>query len=348
MDEQIGEDEVTALTALAREAGPELRGPQPEAWLDRLEARRSRVDAVLDWCLANGRAGLGVDIAGEIWPWWFKRGHLPEGAAWLARLLDASPAQDPTPGRAKALAGAGNLAFHQGKFEASTVRMRESLAIFEALADSRGIAEAHGGLSRVAMAGNNADEMRRHSRIALEAARQSNDETGIAIALHHIAHASLIEGDLESAERLYGANVETYRGMRRGDLVASELHNLGHVACLRGDVQRAKALFIESLGVAAELGGNAIQPYDIIGLGRVALALGQPKQAAALLSAGMAILQREGKAVVPLLRPEVERAIATARAALPVEEHAAVEEAGRRLGVAEALALVVATAESKR
>ncbi len=348
MDEQIGEDEATALAALTSEAGPGLRGRQPEAWLDRLEAERSRIDAVLDWCLTNGRAGLGVDIAGEIWPWWLNRGHLPEGVAWLGRLLDASSAQDPSPGRAKSLAGAGNLAFHQGKFETSTVRMRESLAIFEALADARGIAEAHGGLSRVAMAVNDAKGMRRHSRIALEAARQSNYETGIAIALHHIAHASLIDGDLEAAERLYGANVETYRGMRRRDLVASELHNLGHVACLRGDVNRAKALFIESLGVAAEMGGNAIQPYDIIGLGRVALALGQSKLAATLLSAGMTTLRSEGKAVVPLLRPEVERAIAVARAALSADEHAAAEQAGSGLGVAEALALAGATAESKR
>lgn len=340
MDELMDEPAVLAVAALAREADPELRGRNPAPWLDRLEAERARLDAALAWCVENKRFATGLDIAAGVWPYWLNRGHLPEGAAWLARLLDAPGADGPALGRARALAGAGNLCFHQGDFAGSEARLREGLALFEALQNAQGIAEARGGLSRVAMSRGDAAGMRAHSRVALEAARASNYETGIAIALHHLAHAALIDGDLVAAERLYAGNVEAYRAMQRRDLVASELHNLGHVACLRGDPGRAKEFFIESLLLADQIGGSAIRPYAFIGLGRVAAAQGRTATAARLLGAGMDILNREGKAVVPLLRPEVERVIAEAQAALSADGYAAAAAAGVGISTQSAIALV--------
>ncbi len=340
MVELIDEPAVLAVAALAREADPELRGRNPAPWLDRLEAERGRLNAALGWCVENNRFALGLDIAAAVWPFWLNRGHLPEGAAWLARLLDAPGAKAVSPGRARALAGAGNLCFHQGDFAGSEARLREGLALFESLQNAQGIAEARGGLSRVAMSRGDAAGMREHSRVALEAARASNYETGIAIALHHLAHASLIDGDLAEAERLYAANVETYRSMQRRDLVASELHNLGHVACLRGAPDRAKVLFVESLRLADQIGGSAIRPYDLIGLGRVAAARGKPETAARLLGAGMDILDREGKAVVPLLRPEIDRVIVETREKLSADGYAASAAAGAGLSTQSAIALM--------
>lgn len=340
MVELMDEPGALAAAALAREADPELRGRNPAAWLDRLEAERARLDAALGWCADNKRFAMGLDIAAAVWPYWLNRGHLPAGAAWLARLLDAPGADAPSLGRARALAGAGNLCFHQGDFAGSEARLRESLRLFGSLNHAQGIAEARGGLSRVAMSRGDAAAMREHSRVALEAARQSNYETGIAIALHHLAHASLIDGDLAEAERLYAANVETYRSMQRRDLVASELHNLGHVACLRGAPDRAQNLFVESLLLADQIGASAIRPYDLIGLGRVAAARAQPASAATLLEAGMALLRRDGKAVVPLLRPEIERVIAETRAALSADGYAASAAAGAGLSTQGALALM--------
>jgi len=340
MNEPMDEPAALAVAALAREADPELRGRNPAVWLDRLEAERARLGAALAWCVENKRFAMGLDIAAGVWPYWLNRGHLPEGAAWLSQLLAAPGADAPALGRARALAGAGNLCFHQGDFAGSEARLRESLRLFESLQNAQGIAEARGGLSRVAMSRGDSAGMREHSRLALEAARQSDYETGIAIALHHLAHASLIEGDLVAAERLYAGNVAAYRGMQRRDLVASELHNLGHVACLRGDTQHAKALFIESLLLADQIGASAIRPYDLIGLGRVAVAQGHPATGARLLGAGMAILNREGKAVVPLLRPEVERVIAETQAALSSDGYAAAAAAGAGLSTQSALALM--------
>jgi hypothetical protein len=54
----------------------------------------------------------------------------------------------------------------------------------------------------------------------------------------------------------------------------------------------------------------------------------------------MAILNREGKAVVPLLRPEVERVIAETQAALSSDGYAAAAAAGAGLSTQSALALM--------
>lgn len=338
MNTPLSEKEAQAFAALAHEAGPALRGRQPAQWLNQLETQHPQLNAVLDWCIHHDVA-LGVDIAGEIWPFWLNRGHLAAGVDWLNRLIE-SPTPHPTAlGRARALAGAGNLAFHQGKFEASAAWLRESLAIAEMHNDAQGIAEANSGLSRIAMSKNDAAAMRQYSQIALEAARQADYETGIAIALHHLAHAALIDGDLAAAERLYGDNVATYRAMQRADLVASELHNLGHVACLRGHIQQAKSLFIESLAVIEHIGGSPIRPYDYIGLGRVAAALAQPRLAAIFMSAGLGILHNEGKAVVPLLRGDVERTLAQLQTTLSPEDYASAEAEGRKLDTVAVLTL---------
>jgi tetratricopeptide (TPR) repeat protein len=331
--EKVVLDYMTILTEV--DAG--LRGRHPDEWLNRLESQHTRLGEILDWCLVHNRCDLGLEITGIVWPFWLNRGHLLEGREWFAKLLAISETQSPSIGRARSLAGAGTLVFFQGDIEASAQQLRESLTLCEDLHFAQGIAEAHSGLSRIAMAQGNPDEMRRQSYAALEVARQTDNEAGIAIALHHLAHAALMEGELEQAERLYAENVETYRSMERHDLVVSEFHNLGHVACLRGQTERARSLFIESLRLAEEINNHAIRPYDIMGLGRVAAALKRPEVAAVLLSAGMAMLQAQGKAIVPLLRPEIERAIAETKASLSAEAFEAASARGRELSTSEAI-----------
>ena len=181
--------------------------------------------------------------------------------------------------------------------------------------------------------------MRSHSHTALEVARRTANTAGIAIALHHLAHAELMEGNLEKAQRLYAENLETYRGMERDDLVVSELHNLGHVACLRGEPGRGPVLFLDSLKRGEQTANNANRPYNLIGLGRVAVALGKPEAAAVLLSAGLIILHTQGKAVAPLLRTPVEEAVIATKAALPIADYEAASARGRTLSNDEAIQL---------
>lgn len=339
VDKPLIDNQVLEFMAYLRTADPELRGGQAAQWLDQLQAQHERLNGVLDWCLAHNRGDLGLEMAGAVWPFWLQRGHLKEGRAWLARILATS--NEPSLGRARSLAGDGTLAFFQGDVETSAQRLQASLVLYEKFGYSLGIAEAHSGLSRIAMTRGEPHKMRQHSQAALEVARATGNEAGMAMALHHLAHAALMDGDLDQAERRYAENIETYRAMRRYDLVTSELHNLGHVACLQGQPDRARPLFVESLRLGEETGNQANQPYNIIGLGRVAAALGRYETAATLIGAGMAILQAQGKAVVPLLRPAIEETLAVTRTALSAEAFETASQQGRGLSTVDAVQMVM-------
>ena len=71
----------------------------------------------------------------------------------------------------------------------------------------------------------------------------------------------------------------------------------------------------------------------------MAHALGRADVAAVLLCAGLAMLQAQGKAIVPLLRPEIERVLAATRAAMPEAEFDVAAVTAKTLTTPEAIAL---------
>jgi hypothetical protein len=58
-----------------------------------------------------GEAGRAQAAAGALWRFWQQRGHLAEGRRWLEEVLAMPSGQAPTAARAKALAGAGGIAW---------------------------------------------------------------------------------------------------------------------------------------------------------------------------------------------------------------------------------------------
>ena len=71
-------------------------------WID---LRAARYDRLVNLSLSGF-------LCGALWEFWRKRSHHTEGRLWLERFL--TRATVPTPGRVKALLGAGMLARHQG------------------------------------------------------------------------------------------------------------------------------------------------------------------------------------------------------------------------------------------
>src|SRR6185436_4308891 len=153
---------------LVEEAERELTGAGVQEWFDRLEDANDNLRAALRWAREGGTpdaAETGLRIAGVLWDFWSMRGDVSEGREQLERALDAAGGhRDPplhsaglrtsqdghgdpplqrgyaSPYLAKALNGAGNLAWLQGDFDAARALHTESLALRRELGDKSGIA----------------------------------------------------------------------------------------------------------------------------------------------------------------------------------------------------------------
>src|SRR5206468_2248739 len=143
-------------------------------------------------------AEAGLRIAGAIWRFWHIRGYLSEGREQLEGMLALSaPATGPSgqalpsPSRsqsrmsfrAKALNGAGGLAWQQGDYEAARALHQESLAIKRELGDKGGIAASVNNLGLVADSQGDFASARALYEESLALRRELGDKWGISYAL---------------------------------------------------------------------------------------------------------------------------------------------------------------------
>jgi tetratricopeptide (TPR) repeat protein len=320
-----------ALIAEVLAAEGDLKGPSPDAWFERLDAAGQRLDDALAWLLENDRE-RGLCLAGAVWPYWLARGLVDDGRNWFARLLAGSDPDRRTEARAKALYGAGTLAFIQGDKE-TALPLYESLAIAYGLADRSLEADALIGLARVALLDDEPCVMEEHARASLEAARAADDQMRSATALHHVVEALRRQRRYDEALPLYHESVEAHRalGDRRG--VALELHNLGNLARLSRDSLVAADRFRESLELAAELKNARLIGYCLLGLAHLAADLGEWQRVARLLGASEAAFSTTGATLDPDYLPDRERTRSAAEAALGPDSWADEVALGASLGL---------------
>ena len=127
--------------SLAVDAEPHLTATDQGEWLDRCDAEHANLRAALRWAIDRGEAGPAQAAAGALWRFWQQRGHLAEGRQWLDEALAMPSGQAPTAARAKALAGAGGIAWWSDR-GASRGFYDEAVAIERELGDPARLAEA--------------------------------------------------------------------------------------------------------------------------------------------------------------------------------------------------------------
>ena len=283
---------------LAEEAEPELKGPVPKPWLDRLGVEISNLRTALEW--RTDEEALRLACALE--RFWLVRDYLKEGRDWLER-----PGQAPkviSPGiQARALNAAGGLAFCQGEFEEALRLHGESRELWTQLADGEGIARALNGLgAATAHLGDYAaakafyQESQRTSRSAealnglamianyqceydgartllaesLALMRQTQDIRGIASSLYDFAIIAYYGGRLDEAASLFEESLTMWRPMGDKYSIAKSLNGLGEVALYQGDARLARELYQESLDLRRQTGDKYGEANSLNGLGEAA------------------------------------------------------------------------------
>jgi tetratricopeptide (TPR) repeat protein len=198
---------------LAEATEPHLAGSKDEqSWWAQLQAEQDNLRAALRWALDAHEPICGLRLAGALWLFWDLSTNYREGRGWLAELLacdteGAAPAQV----RAKALNGIAMLALRQADTQAAAVYAEESVALYRAHGDERGLARALLTAGNVAALGRGDI----HEAIgcyaeALALQRSVNDRAGMAVALFNLGVVGLSQGDdaqartsLEEAQLLH-------------------------------------------------------------------------------------------------------------------------------------------------
>ena len=171
------------------------------------------------WARECGDVRLGLRLVGALsWFWWM-RGYLEEGTRWAEGFL-SEPFDDDRPGyrrlRARALYGAGELAFGRGDLARAAELFEEALAIYRGLADDGGIADVLVELGQVARAQGDHDRAAALSEEGLRLGRASGDSRVVAIALVTLGRVDSHRGDAEGAIARHEEGLAHFRKIGHG------------------------------------------------------------------------------------------------------------------------------------
>ena len=370
------------FAAMAESGEFELTGPGQTRWMDRLECEHDNLRAALAWAgRKNADTDAGLRLSGALWRFWNMRGHAHEGRGWLALLLNAEVARPPTRSRAKALFGAGELAFHYGDINAARALQEECLASQTCLGDLPGIARAlyaignaallqgdtataasryekglaisrelgdlrliAAGLNNLGLLATDNGEIaaaRRFQEENLGIRRELGDQHGIAIALNNLATVAQNEGDYVGAKRLHTECLAHRQRLSNVHGIAVTRSNLGNVALLLGDFHESRALLAESVETLWELGDKTSVASTIEPLASARSAMGELLVAAVLWGAAQRLREEIGVPIAPDEIKMYEERVAAARFAAGGIPFDAAWREGRAMDTRDAVAIAM-------
>jgi tetratricopeptide (TPR) repeat protein len=320
---------------LAERGERELRGGQQREWLERLQLDHGNLRAALEWSEAEeGSAETQARIAGAMSPFWYIRSHHgSEGRRWLAGVLSRSQQLSPSM-QAKALVGAGRLAWGQSDWTVARSFMEKGLALARKSGNKREVAYAL--LSRGLLAQAQSDystarssqeegralyrelgdrwgtawsqflagwtawsqrdyaTARRHLEASLALQQEVGDRECTAWTLHHLGSVAFEQGEWEAAQSLWLECRVAFQEMGKGPGLAYTLIDLGELAWLNGETTTARAHFEQGLAVARDVGDKRPTAMALHGLGLLAHQRGEAGEARLLLEESLIMLQEVG------------------------------------------------------
>jgi predicted ATPase/DNA-binding CsgD family transcriptional regulator len=281
--------------ALAEEAEPELLGPREAEWYERLEEEHDNIRAALSWSLEGANPELGLGLAGAIWWFWQRHGHLSEGLRWLDEGL-ARGAGTSAITRAKALGGIGWLAYGHADLD----RVKESATEGLRLSTEARLGSHHRALflELLGIASWQEGDYERATKLAEESinlSREANDMGVLANSLIELGTASVWRvGGQEQARAYYEEALAISRELGSASILRSCLDCLGASHLIQRDPERALPFLEESAALCREAGDRTLLPLVVNDLGWVALFGGDLDRAEALHKESLALSKELG------------------------------------------------------
>jgi predicted ATPase/class 3 adenylate cyclase len=317
----------------AGDAERNLMGPPQLDWLDRLARDHDNLRAAYERAPQHDLLDEARAAAGAMWRFWQLRGHFAEARGIFDRLLD-QPGGSPA-ARAKALIGAGGIAYWQRDYETMARDYRESRRLYESVADEQGIAESLYNECYVALiVDHDPQGARTLAERSLELYERSGDLLGAAWADRFLGMLHSTLGDAQTALRYQTRAVEANRAAGTRWLLSDSLMGLAWAESQAGAWGRAIEETHESMAIAEELGIEVALALAFEVTAGWAGWLGDPRRAALLKGKSDEMKERLG-ASAPTQLLGAEPLHEQARAALG-DRYEALHAEGGQLSVAQA------------
>ena len=323
----------TYCLQVAEQAVSEANGPQQQRWLNRAEIEHANLRAALDYLITHGNGEGALRLAIGIYHFWEVRGYISEGRKWLQLALTQRQGATAIT-QARALNAAGWLAYGQSDLAQARALYEESLALFTAIGEQVGVAEALQNLALVEMEqGEYATAQQRleqsltlchtlnhryrlarglrylgavawdQGRIAAAQAyyheslsihQQIGGQANIASGYLKVGDTERVLGNLAAARTNYELSLQIGRSLNYTWLIGNALKGLGLVAFAQGAYAQARNHSEAALTIFRKLGDKSLIGFALSTLGAVAQALGEPQQALTYYSQNLQIMHEVG------------------------------------------------------
>ncbi|MFN8590205.1 MAG: tetratricopeptide repeat protein [Thermomicrobiales bacterium] len=330
---------------LAETAAGSPAGAGGGEWLPRLAPEHANLLAALDWFDTSGQREETLRLASALWHYWYRHGDLIEGQERLEQALSAVPPRLAPAARARALRGAGVLAWQSGQFDLSRRRLEEALANYNALGDRAGAAWTLNSLG--CLYATMADEAQAEVTFdeALAIFRALDDAVGVAQMTANLGELAAVGGRHEIAVERLAAALSMWRA--RGDRVGAARAQvfLGRAFLARGEAAQAETALLDALAAIRDMGYDQILPAALRAVAELAAWRGAAGDAARWLGAEEALRGALAMDLTGTRRARYERVVSTVREDLGEVAFAAEWATGQGLSSAQVITAVL-TADS--
>jgi predicted ATPase/DNA-binding XRE family transcriptional regulator len=324
--------------ALAEQAEPELGGAGQRIWYHRLEIEHDNLRSALAWFIRREDAERALRLAGALWQFWRRQAYLSEGRKWLGEAL-SMPASTVGSLRAKAMWGAGWLAFVQGDYEEGEALSAELIEVARKHGD---VIDERNGLTvlgMILMSRGRFSQALEPLERGLELCRDLGPSWHLATSHLNLGMANMHAGRLKDAEHLISRARDIYAQVGDEHFEARSVGYLGYVALLAGATGRAASLFAASLERFRELGDLQGVAEGLEGLAAVSAAdktRGRALRAGRIAGAASSVRERLSAKQYPFDRARMEPYLLNARAVIGDTAWRRSWEEGRQMSLEDA------------
>jgi non-specific serine/threonine protein kinase len=315
--------------ALAEAAASSASGAGGGEWLHRLAADGSNLRAALDWLEQTGEAEATLRMTSALWHYWYRHGDLVEGRNQLEQALAATPPNVAPGVRARALRGAGVLAWQSGDYDRSRQRLEDALAAYGAAGDDTGTAWVLNSLGCLFATLSEAEQAEVHFGEALALFRRLGDVVGIAQITANLGELAEVEGRHELAIERLDTALAMWRDLDDRVGAARAQVYLGQALLARDMMARAETVLREALTAIRAIEYEQLLPAALRSIAQLMTRRGDFTAAARWCGAEAGVREALGMELPATRRADHERTIAAVREALGEAAFTAAWEEGR-------------------